>query len=991
MKLHLAELRRRGVFKTLAGYAVVSWVLIEVTSVIASAFLLPDWAVATLTTVLVLGALPVLLLSWRYEFTLEGIKLDTRSVPNEFERSARSIMALIIVFLLAITASLWVNYFRAPSSSELESMLAAQQGAPEIAADGQIRSIAVLPFDDFSPGGGQGLLADGISEAILHVLAQNKDLVVTSRTSSFMFRDKVVSAAEIGRILNVQVLLEGSVQIVNDRLRVTSQLIRTSDQAHIWSNVYEASLDDLFKINDEIAYEVRDLILLDTQLSSDLQVQPHPPSVEAFQLLLEAREQIGEPESTDLAIRLIKVIVGLWPDYADAWAWLAMAYDARKTQLVATHLASDTEIGEVIDEVLNAAEKALQLNPENHLALLIRGRTDRSPGVATYHDAIEKVLALAPNDPQVLMWLGGLALYVADYEMAVQYLQRARTVEPADDDILVLYLWSSCGAVSQLPIVETQLKDYPVSRSRGLDLRSMAQYCDRQWVKFAGTRVKLSRIDDKPEASFRLLIFLAALQHEKALELVGAAHRLMPREFNGVIEGEFNPSYFTQILPERLETYRRHIKIGLFTRSGTHLAYAVTLMMTGDYANAEMLIDGVKSWWDRFYASEEGRFWQSSTFTTYAYKAWLLAQRGETVKASAIAEELMLGLEERNISQWSGSRGRLADIPLMILLQAGRLKPAVNWLLDAEKDQWLYFQPLLSSPVYAEFREIPDVSEALQRMLAWRAALLNELMATGLPEVLDPSILLELLQSRVRPTHHELAQMALHFDENPAAALEHYQRALENNPDNTVILEQVADLALEHGLVDEAILLYERSVSLSPLNPIAHYSLSFNYACALRWDDAVASIRSSLELDPERAYAQRWLGMALILKGEPQAAMEVMQQIPDEVHRRKGMVLAHYALGQQAESDALLAEWMEEDGKLTPFHVAYTLAYRGDSDLAFEWLGNAASGDASVSTAAVHPFLLKLHDDRRWLPFLESIGKSPEQLAGFEFNLILAE
>ena len=87
MKLHLAELRRRGVFKTLAGYAVVSWVLIEVTSVIAPAFLLPDWVVAALTTLLVLGALPVLLLSWRYEFTLEGIKRDTRTVSDELERS----------------------------------------------------------------------------------------------------------------------------------------------------------------------------------------------------------------------------------------------------------------------------------------------------------------------------------------------------------------------------------------------------------------------------------------------------------------------------------------------------------------------------------------------------------------------------------------------------------------------------------------------------------------------------------------------------------------------------------------------------------------------------------------------------------------------------------------------------------------------------------------------------------------------------------------
>ena len=985
MKLHLAELRRRGVFKTLAGYAVASWVLIEVTSVIAPAFLLPDWAVATLTTVLVLGAFPVLLLSWRYEFTLEGIKLDTRSVPDEFERSARSITALILVLLLAITASLWVNYFRAQTSSEVENMLAAQQGAPEIAADGQIRSIAVLPFADFSPGGGQGLLADGIAEAILHVLAQNKDLVVTSRTSSFMFRDRAVSAAEIGRILNVQVLLEGSVQIINDRLRVTSQLIRTSDQAHIWSNVYEAPLDDMFKINDEIAYEVRALVLPDSQPQSDLQQQPHPPSVEAFQLLLEAREQIGEPEATDLAIRLLNVIVGMWPDYSDAWAWLAMANKARTGHLVGSHLASMAEVDKSIDETLKAADKALELNPQNHLAMLIRGWSSPDRG-QSYHQAIGKVFELAPNDPQVLKWLGGLMTYSAAYEEAEQLLFRARAVEPSDYGILFYYLLSSCGNAPQTPIVETQLQDYPVSRDEALSLRSLALYCDNQFVEFVRITIKLIRIDDKADSVVRLLVFLAAVQHEKALELMGPTHRIVPGEFASVTM--FNPSYFTQILPERLETYRRLTKIGLFNSSGSRQMYAETLIMKGDYVNAEVLIDRLKTGWDSFYAAEEGgRFWQSKTFTIYAYKAWLLAQRGQMVEASAMAEELMQGMEERNISEWSGSRGRLDDVPLMILLQAGRLKPAVNWLLDAEMDQWLHFQPLLTSPVYAEFREIPEVELALQRMVAWRTDLLNELMATGLPEVQNPSILLELLESRVRPTHHELAQMALHFDENPAAALDHYERALENDPDNPAILEQVADLALEYGLVDEAIALNERTVSLSPMEPYLYYSLSFSYACALRWSDAVASIRSSLELDPENAYIQQWLGMALILNGEPQAAMDVMQQIPDGWRSRMGLVLAHYALGQQAESDVLLAEWIEESGKRKPFDVAYTLAFRGDTDLAFEWLGKAATSGDGVSMAAVHPFLLKLHDDPRWLPFLQSIGKSPEQLAGFEFNL----
>jgi tetratricopeptide (TPR) repeat protein len=321
----------------------------------------------------------------------------------------------------------------------------------------------------------------------------------------------------------------------------------------------------------------------------------------------------------------------------------------------------------------------------------------------------------------------------------------------------------------------------------------------------------------------------------------------------------------------------------------------------------------------------------------------------------------------------------------------GHQQQALEWLLDAEQDQWLFFQPVLTSPVYAEFREIPEVAESLARMVDWRAGVLDELMAVGLPEVEDPSILLELLESLLTPTLHERAQMALHFEDDPAGALRHYADALEKAPEDLAIIGQMADLVLEFGLVDEAIALSQRAVALSPLNSNAHFDLAFAYACAERWIEAIASVRTSLELDPDADWLQRWLGMMLMLNNEPQAAMEVFRQIPDGWQRSMGLVLAHYALGQQAESDAILAEWLKEGVENTPYNLAYTLAYRGDTDLAFEWLYKAATLGPWVSTAAVHPFLLKLHADPRWLPFLESIGRSPEQLAAIEFKIELPE
>lgn len=989
MKLHLAELSRRGVFKTLAAYAVTAWVLTEVISVIGEGFLLPPWTVAAATTVLVLGAFPVILLSWRYDVTLEGIKRDTRSLPADVEKSARVISGLIVVVLLAITAALWTNYYRAQSASEADDLFLAQQGAPEIGADGQVRSIAVLPFDDYSPDGGRGLLADGITEAILHVLAQDRNLVVTSRKSSFMFRDKDVSASEIGRILNVQTLLEGSIQIINDQLRVTSQLIRTSDQAHIWSNVYEAPLDDLFKLNEEIATEVRQLILPESQADSPLHGQAHPPAIEAFQLLLEARELIGGLESTERAIRLISVIIELWPDYADAHAWLAMAYNEKSEALQDTHSVSFSETTRLRKEALRVAEIAVDLDPANHLAILFIGRATTGITVQRYHEAISTVMDLAPNDSQVLNWLAGLTFYVGDFEKAEGLLARARAVDPVSNDILISYLFSICGDAPAIPIVEAQVQDYPTSRIRALLMQSLAQFCDRQIAESVRTHIFRSRIDDDPISAFNTLMFLAALGHEEALSFVDNALRLLPADFNGEFNELFHPEYFTGILPEYLDTYSRYMNSDLAGRSV--MTYVRTLIMAGDYSNAEKRLDNTKSWWDTFYASEGGRFWQSQTLAIYAYKAWFLAQRGDAGESLAIAEELLQDLESKGIDQWTGSRGRLDDLPLMILLLNGRQQEAVEWLLEAERDQWLFFQVVKTSPVYAELREKPEVAEALARMTANRKGILDELINEDLPEVKDPYLLIETIESLARPTHFDLAQMAQHFDDDTAAAMQHYAMALERDPRNPEIIRQLADLALDHGLVDKAVQLGEHAVRVRPQNSSPHYFLAYYYACAQRWDDAIASAGKAVQLSPEIPFTHRMLGMTLILNGEAQAAMEVMQQIPEENSRNMGLTIAHCALGEKEPSDAIFAQWMAFGGEQTPLHLAYSLAYCDKPDLAFEWLYKAALRPSLVSNAAVHPFLTKLHGDPRWLPFLESIGKSPQQLVGIDLEFELPD
>ncbi len=118
------------------------------------------------------------------------------------------------------------------------------------------KSIAVLPFEDFSPDSDYAWFADGLTEEILNSLARAPDLLVASRTSSFAFRGTTMDVPAIGAQLGVAHILEGSVRRSGDRLRVTAQLIRAADDKHLWSENFDGSSEDSIEIQERIAIEI---------------------------------------------------------------------------------------------------------------------------------------------------------------------------------------------------------------------------------------------------------------------------------------------------------------------------------------------------------------------------------------------------------------------------------------------------------------------------------------------------------------------------------------------------------------------------------------------------------------------------------------------------------------------------------------------------------------------------------------------------------------
>jgi TolB-like protein/tetratricopeptide (TPR) repeat protein len=242
------------------------------------------------------------------------------------------------------------------------------------------------------------------------------------------------------------------------------------------------------------------------------------------------------------------------------------------------------------------------------------------------------------------------------------------------------------------------------------------------------------------------------------------------------------------------------------------------------------------------------------------------------------------------------------------------------------------------------------------------------------------------------PAIAALGAIAMVHDGNLAAAARHYQEALSLSPTNTDIIGDVATLLQSLGRLDEAIALKEYAVARDPVNPRAHHNLGNAYRWAGRWDDAISQYNSALNLSPGYIGAETGIGQSFLGKGEPEAALEAIQSESSKPWRLIGLSMAYHALGRTADSNAALASLMESWGTDAAYNIAYVLAFLGDADRAFEWLEKAVEyNDPGLSEIAVENTFAPIHRDPRWLSFLRSIGRSPQQLARIEFQVTLPQ
>jgi TolB-like protein len=233
-----AELKRRNVFRVGIAYLLGAWVLLQGADFALDVIGAPNWIIQALTVLAAIGLPAVLVFSWVFEMTSEGLKRESdvdrsQSITPQTGRKLNYVITgTLILIIVVMGAERWF-LAQGPSPASMKPV-SVEPDAVETSPEAVPKSVAVLPFADLSQAGDQQWFADGLAEEILNALAKTPDLLVSSRTASFRYRGSQQEISQIAEELGVAHILEGSVRSAGDRIRVTAQLIRASDGFHIW-------------------------------------------------------------------------------------------------------------------------------------------------------------------------------------------------------------------------------------------------------------------------------------------------------------------------------------------------------------------------------------------------------------------------------------------------------------------------------------------------------------------------------------------------------------------------------------------------------------------------------------------------------------------------------------------------------------------------------------------------------------------------------------
>src|SRR5438093_1410904 len=239
-----AELKRRNVYKVAVAYIVAGWALSQGIAQVFPVFDIPNWVIRLIVLLIIIGLPIALILAWMFELTPEGLKrTETADAMPATARKKKHVWIYVVV----IGAILSIGLFFLGRYTALDTASPARPSN---------KSLAVLPFSDFSPNHDQEPFSVGMAEEILNALAHIRGLKVVGRSSSFFYKGKNVSLNQIGSELGVANVLEGSVRKQGEQVRIISALTRAADGLQVWSTTYNGTLANIFDLQESFARDI---------------------------------------------------------------------------------------------------------------------------------------------------------------------------------------------------------------------------------------------------------------------------------------------------------------------------------------------------------------------------------------------------------------------------------------------------------------------------------------------------------------------------------------------------------------------------------------------------------------------------------------------------------------------------------------------------------------------------------------------------------------
>ena len=445
-----AELKRRNVYRAAVLYGMVSWLLTQIATQVFPFFEIPNSTVRFVVIALAAGFPIAMLVAWLYELTPEGfVRTEDVDLTTRKGMARKWDFVIIGALLLVIVMLIYQRFpFRAESGEAI----------PE-------KSIAVLPFANFSDDKENAFFADGIQDDILTSLAEISGLRVISRSSVMQFRDAAVrNLREIGKVLGVANVLEGSVRRAGDRVVINVQLIDALHDRHLWANRYDRTLVDSLGLQGELAAEIADALRVTLSPKEKARVETKPTeSADAYVFYLRANQIERNPdtllEDYKVAEELYRKAIALDPKFAlaharlastcaaifhfyeplDSWKTNARAEAETALQLQQNLAEAHLALGQCIywidqdyDRALAEFDIASRLSPNNsEVGVLIASIKRRQGKWQESLESFQKIGRLDPQNPNIVRNLVFTNTALRRWKNAAEWAEKMRAMAPA--------------------------------------------------------------------------------------------------------------------------------------------------------------------------------------------------------------------------------------------------------------------------------------------------------------------------------------------------------------------------------------------------------------------------------------------------------------------------------------------------------------------------------------------------------------------------------